>query len=115
MVTCNRAIQAIKLGALDFIEKPIHRNPELLDLVRRPLSMNRASSKLQKEVRETGERLRLLTDREREVLFRVADGLSSSEIANEFEVSLATVNTHRSNILKKMAVGSVRNLISLIS
>ncbi len=109
------AVQAIKLGALDFIEKPIHRNPELLDLVRRTLSRNRVSSKLQKEVRETGERLRLLTAREREVLFRVADGLSSSEIANELEVSLATVNTQRINILKKMAVGSVRNLISVIS
>ena len=54
-------------------------------------------------------------DHEREVLFRVADGLSSSEIANEFEVSLATVNSQRINILKKLDVGSVRNLISLIS
>lgn len=109
------AVQAIKLGALDFVEKPIHNNLELLDLVRRTLSMDRVSPKIQKEAQETGERLRLLTDREREVLFRVADGLSSSEIANEFEVSLATINTQRINILKKMAVGSVRNLISLIS
>ncbi len=109
------AVQAIKLGAIDFIEKPIHRNPELLELVRRTLSRGRASSKIQQEVRETGERLRLLTNRERKVLFLVADGHSSSEIANMLEVSLATVNSQRVSILKKMAAGSVRNLISLIS
>lgn len=109
------AVQAIQHGALDFVEKPIHNNPELLDLVRRTLSMDSVPAKIQQEAQETGERLRLLTDREREILFRVADGLSSNEIANEFELSLATVNTHRSNILKKMAVGSVRNLISVIS
>lgn len=111
----QEAVQAIKLGAIDFIEKPIHRNPELLDLVRRTLSKGRASSKIQEEVRETGKRLRLLTSRERKVLFLVADGHSSSEIANKLEVSLATVNSQRVNILKKMASGSVRNLISIIS
>lgn len=109
------AVQAIKLGALDFVEKPIHNNPELLNLVRRTLSIDPVSPKIQQEAQETGERLRLLTDREHEILFRVAEGLSSKEIASEFDLSLATVNTHRSNILKKMAVGSVRNLISVIS
>lgn len=109
------AVQAMKLGALDFVEKPIHNNPELLELVRRTLAMDRVAPKIQQEAQETGERLRLLTDREREILFRVADGLSSSEIASEFELRLATVNSHRVNILRKMDVGSVRNLISLIS
>ena len=109
------AVQAMKLGALDFVEKPIHNNPELLELVRRTLAIDRVSPKIQQEAQETGERLRLLTDREREILFRVADGLSSSEIASEFDLSLATVNSHRVNILRKMAVGSVRNVISLIS
>ncbi len=109
------AVQAIKLGALDFVEKPIHNNPELLDLIRRTLSMDRVSSKIRREAQETGERLQLLTDREREVLFRVADGLSSGEIAKALGVSLATINTQRINILKKMAVGSVRSLISVIS
>lgn len=109
------AVQAIQRGALDFVEKPIHNNPELLDLVRRTLSMDRVSAKIQKEAQETGDRLLLLTDREREVCFRVAGGLSSREIASELDLSLGTVNAHRSNILKKMAVGSVRNLISVIS
>lgn len=109
------AVQAMKLGALDFVEKPIHNNPALLELVRRTMAMDRVSQKIQQEVRETGDRLGLLTDREREVLFRVADGLSSSEIASELGVSLATVNTQRINILRKMHVGSVQSLISLIS
>ena len=109
------AVQAMKLGAIEFVEKPIHNNPELLELVRRALAMDRVSPKLRQEVQDTGNRLRLLTDREREILFRVADGLSSNEIASEFDLSLATVNSHRINILKKLNVGSVRNLISLIS
>lgn len=109
------AVQAIKLGALDFVEKPIHNNPELLDLVRRTLAMDYLSPRIQGEAQDTGDRLRLLSDREREVLFRIADGLSSNEIASEFGLSPATVNTHRINILKKMEVGSVRSLISLIS
>lgn len=109
------AVQAMKLGAFDFVEKPIHNNRELLELVRRTLMMDSVSPKIRQEALETGDRLQTLTDREREITFRVADGFSSNEIANEFGLSLATVNTHRINILKKMAVGSVRNLISLIS
>ena len=109
------AVQAMKLGALDFVEKPIHNNPEVLELVRRALTMNRVSTKVQQEAQETGQRLKLLTDREREVLNLVSDGLSSNEIANRFDLSLATVNTHRVNILKKLEAGSMRGLISLIS
>ncbi len=95
------AVQAMKLGTLDFVEKPIHNNPELLELVRRTLAMDRVAPKIQQEAPETGERLRLLTDREREILFRVADGLSSREITSEFELSLATVNSHRVNYPEK--------------
>lgn len=109
------AVQAMKLGALDFVEKPIHNNPELLKLVRRTLAVERVSPKNPQEVEETRDRLRPLTDREREILFRVADGLSSSEIASEFDLSLATVNSHRINIMKKLEVGSVKDLISLVS
>ncbi len=109
------AVQAMKLGALDFVEKPIHSNPELMELIRRTLTMTRASPKVQQEAQETGRRLKTLTDREREVLNLVADGLSSNEIAHHFKLSVATVNTHRINVMKKMDAGSVRGLISLIS
>ena len=109
------AVQAMKLGALDFVEKPIHSNQELMELVRRTLTMTRASPKVQQEAQETGRRLKTLTDREREILAFVADGHSSNEIANELTLALATVNTHRINIMKKMEAGTVRSLISLIS
>lgn len=108
------AVQAMKLGALDFVEKPIHNNTELLSLIRRMMTMDRVAPNVRTEAQETGDRLRLLSEREREILFRVADGLSTNEIAGEFKLSVATVNTHRINILKKMNVGSIRKLISLV-
>ncbi len=109
------AVQAMRHGALDFVEKPIHSNPELLELVRRTLAMEQVSPKIRQEAQETGERLRLLSDREREILNRIADGLSSNEIASELRMSLKTVETRRNNILKKMEVISTRSLISRIS
>ena len=109
------AVQAMRHGALDFVEKPIHNNPDLLDLIRRTLAMERVAPKIRQEAQETGDRLKLLSNREREVLNCIVDGLSSREIAGVLGVGLATVNTHRSNILKKFEVNSARRLISLIS
>lgn len=109
------AVQAMKLGALDFVEKPIHSNSDLLKLVRQTLSTDRRGRTALQEIRRTAQQLRTLTDREREILDRVVDGHSSKEIASEFDLSVATVNTHRVHILEKMEVGSVQNLISLIS
>lgn len=109
------AVQAMKLGALDFIEKPIHSDRELMKLVRRLLQQWSSPQLAESERQGITQRLRDLTEREREILERVVDGLSSKEIANEFGLSLATVNSHRTRILEKMQVGSLPNLISLMS
>lgn len=109
------AVQAIKRGAFDFIEKPIHNNSKLVSLVKHAITESASSLKGQQEAQETSERLLRLTDREREILMALTDGLSSNEIANEFGVSLATVHSHRNNIFKKMEVNSIANLISLMA
>ena len=109
------AVQAMKLGALDFIEKPIHRNADLKRLIRHTLEARQPSKEAQLEVQRTGEQLRTLTDREVEILERLLDGLSSREIASEFGLSLATVNSHRTNIMEKFEVNSAQSLIGLVS
>lgn len=109
------AVRAMKLGALDFVEKPIHNNRELLQLMRSTLSAGLPSQKAQQEAQQIGQRLKLLTERELEILEQVIEGLSSPEIASQFDVSLSTVNTHRANIMKKMEVNSAQNLIRAIS
>ncbi len=109
------AVKAMKLGALDFVEKPIHRNADLKQMIRKILKTRQPSVASQLEIQRTGEQLRTLTDREVQVLNRVVDGLSSREIASEFGVSLATVQTQRASIFSKLEVNSVQSLIGLVS
>lgn len=109
------AVNAMKLGALDFIEKPIHKNAELKRLIRQALETVQPSKKAQLEIQQTGVLLRTLTERELEILERLLDGLSSQELANEFGLSLATVNSHRSHILEKMEANSTQSLIGMVS
>ncbi len=109
------AVNAMKLGALDFVEKPIHRNADLKQLLRSTLKSRQPSIEAQLEIQRTGEQLQTLTDREVQVLNRVVDGLSSREIASEFGVSLATVHSQRAHIMAKLEVNSSQSLIGLVS
>ena len=109
------AVQAMKLGALDFVEKPFHRNTDLKRLIRHALKTPLPSQESLQEIERTGEQLKNLTDREIEVMDRVLDGLSSREIASEFGVTLATVNSQRARIMEKFEVNSSQSLIGLVS
>lgn len=106
------ATEALRGGAVDFIEKPF-RNQILLDRI------NEAFSKAEKtrQVRESREaaraRLGLLTPREREVMGLVKSGKSSRVIAEELGLSQKTVEVHRSSIMKKVEVNSVAELVAL--
>ncbi len=109
------AVKAMKLGALDFVEKPIHRNAELKQLIRRTLKTRQPSLESQQELQRTAEQLKTLTEREVKVLNRVVEGLSSREIASEFGVSVATVQSQRLSIMAKLEVNSAQSLIGLVS
>ena len=111
----SSAVQAMKLGALDFIEKPFHLNADLKRLIRHALKTQQPSQESLLELQRTGEQLQSLTGREAEVLDRIVDGLSSREIAHEFGVSLATVNSQRASIMAKFEASSSQSLIGLVS
>ena len=106
------AIQAMHLGALDFIEKPFNHQ-RVLDCVNRALKRDAAQRQARAARAAIQARLDLLTARERQVMERVVVGDPSKRIASRLGICMKTVEVHRSNIMKKMAVESVAELTSL--
>jgi DNA-binding CsgD family transcriptional regulator len=53
----------------------------------------------------------LITRREKEVLGLIADGMTNNEIAQQLFISVATVDTHRKNLLAKFESKNIASLI----
>jgi two-component system CheB/CheR fusion protein len=116
MITGNSdvpmAVQAMKAGALDFIEKPVSRG-ELLACVERALEQARDSSKLS-EWRETAaKQLSGLTPRQRQIMQLVLAGHPSKNVAADLGISQRTVENHRASIMKKTGTKSLPALARL--
>ena len=101
------AVEAVKRGAFDFVEKPFDES-NLLEQVLNALEDPAASGLA--APRPTRERVTELSGREREVLDRVLEGKSSREIGEELYISVKTVEFHRSRIMQKLRVRSVAEL-----
>ena len=107
------AVTAIKGGAIDFIQKPFSYR-EVLSVIRQALQRD-AEIRGQRARRSlVAGRLATLTEREREVLHRVIDGMQNKLIAAELDISVKTVEYHRAKVMEKMAVASVAELVQLI-
>lgn len=107
------AVRAIKNGAFDFLCKPI-RIDDLVGAIQRAYNHNYGiEDELEEELEETEFSLNRLTDRERQVLDFVVEGLSSREIAAELGISTKTVEAHRARINDKMRADDVSHLIRM--
>lgn len=107
------AVDAVKRGAFDFCEKPFSDNA-LVDRVEQALARSLA---LLQERRKGGllrERQAELTDRERDVMRLVVEGLPNKLIADRLDISVRTVEVHRSRVFDKMEVKSAVELANLI-
>jgi FixJ family two-component response regulator len=104
------AVKAMRLGALDFIPKPYHEQ-ELLDRIHEALAYEASERKLVFDHEEIVGRIEQLTERERQVFERVADGQANKVIAMDLNVSQRTVEVHRSQVMHKMGA---RNLAQLV-
>jgi len=106
------AVKAIKFGAVDFIEKPIH-GEMLLKSIRRYFKDHKAKRVKYKKRIEYTERLAQLTQREREVMDLLVQGKLKRQIAEDFGISPRTVEVHRAAIRQKLGVKSLSDIVRL--
>lgn len=107
------AVQAMRAGAIDFIEKPTEAD-RLLEAIELAgdLLANRSPSELPKKV--VSARLAKLTDREKEVLRYMLQGKLNKEIAAELGISRRTIEVHRWRIREKMQVRGIADLVRML-
>jgi FixJ family two-component response regulator len=104
------SVQAMKAGAVDFLTKPV-RDQTLLDAVIAGVAADATRRAEALVVKRNVERLETLTPREREVLREVAHGRLNKQIAFDLGISQVTVKLHRGNVMRKMEVASIGELI----
>ena len=107
------AVNAIKGGAVDFIQKPFDYR-EALAIVRRALARDAQEQDRRARREQLAARLAALTERERGVLQRVIEGKANKVIAAELAISVKTVEAHRARVMEKMGVDSVAELVQRI-
>ncbi len=106
------AVEAMKAGAVDFLEKPFD-DDVLLASIRTAFGRNQADSKREAERAEIQKRLETLSKREREVLDGLVSGLPNKTIAYDHGISPRTVEVYRANVMTKMQAKSLSDLVRM--
>ena len=106
------AVEAMKVGAVDFIEKPFD-DELLLGAVRAALANREVDEKRNAERAEIAERLGTLSTRERQVLDGLVTGHPNKTIAYDLDISPRTVEIYRANVMTKMKAASLSELVRM--
>ena len=107
------AVDSVKRGAFDFCEKPFSDNA-LVDRIEQALALSKDRLTIQQLSADLASRLSELTDRERDVMRLVVEGLPNKLIADQLDISVRTVEVHRSRVFEKMNVKSAVELANLL-
>ena len=103
------AVQAMKGGALDFLEKPIHPQ-QFLSVIQEAVAQSRKIWRDRTKIERLAHATSRITDRELEVLERMARKETNKRIASELGISVKTIEYHKSNIYRKMSNDGILNL-----
>src|SRR3984893_9814045 len=105
-----RAVEAMKLGALDFLEKPFE-DDRLIGMIETALSQTDSGAKSEAVSADMAARVASLTQRERQVMQGLVTGQSNKAIAREYDISPRTVEVYRANVMTKMQAGNLSELV----
>jgi two-component system, LuxR family, response regulator FixJ len=107
------AVTAMQRGAFDFLVKPFS-NEELLERVEAALGRNEKLRHERQELEQIRARRESLTPREREILDRMAKGLSNKVMSHDLSLSVRTVELHRARVMDKMGARSIAELVRMV-
>ncbi len=108
----SAATRALKSGAFDFLEKPVHEE-QMLRVIEDALSQFDQVMARQAERQQLEERVASLTGRERQVFDAVLNGMHNREIAADLGLSVRTVEVYKSRVMEKLRVSRLAELIKL--
>jgi FixJ family two-component response regulator len=106
------AVESMKKGALDFIQKPF-QEPALLALIERMLDKAREAFAGFQQAASRDALMSKLTTREAQVLERIVAGRLNKQIADDLGISIKTVEAHRANIMEKLNANTVADLLKI--
>jgi two-component system, LuxR family, response regulator FixJ len=107
------AVEAMKSGAIDFIEKPFS-DETLISSIRVAIDRHARDAIQHRELAAITAKLRMLTAREAEILEGLVAGLPNKTIAYDLNISARTVEVHRANVMTKMSAGSLAELVRMV-
>lgn len=107
------AVNAMRLGAVDFLQKPIDRDA-ICRTIQGAIQSDRERIAIADRYQAVANRLETLTRRETDVLNEVVAGKLNKQIAIKLGIKVKTVETHRANVMRKLAVDSVAKLVQTI-
>ena len=104
------AVEAMKLGAMDFLEKPFE-DERLIAMIETALRHAEPTAKSDAVAQDIAARIASLSPRERQVMEGLVAGLSNKLIAREYDISPRTIEVYRANVMTKMQANSLSELV----